>query len=87
MTREALEQRKLTLEARLEALVDQLTEADASQATVSSGAGSKSYSNRSVAELERKIRVCRREIARIDAKLGLRPSPGGIRTIYARFDA
>lgn len=87
MTREALEQRKQTLEARLEALVDQLTEADASTATVSSGAGSKSYSNRSVAEIERKIRACRREIARIDAKLGLRSSPGGIRTIYARFDA
>ena len=87
MTRETLEQRKQTLEARLEALVDQLTEADTSSASVSSGAGSKSYSNRSVAELERKIRVCRREIARIDAKLGQRPSPGGIRTIYARFDA
>jgi hypothetical protein len=39
-----------------------------------------------VAELERKIRYCKREIARLSAMLAGRPF-GGIQTIYARFDA
>jgi uncharacterized small protein (DUF1192 family) len=54
---------------------------------MSSGGGSKSYSNRSVAEIERKIRYVKREIARLGALLAGRPAPGGIQTIYARFDA
>jgi len=86
MTREEAQQRIKTLEARRQALVDQLTETDAASASVSSGSGSKSYSNRSVAEIERKIRYCSREIARLSAMLAGRPS-GGIQTIYARFDA
>ncbi len=74
------------LEARREALVDQLTEVDAASASVSSGSGSKSYSNRSVSDIKAKIRFCDREIAKLAAVLGLRPAPGGIKTIYARFD-
>jgi len=75
------------LETRRQALVDQLTETDAASATVSSGSGSQSYSNRSVADIKAKIRFCDREIVRLAAMLGLRPAPGGIKTIYARFDA
>jgi len=86
MTREVAQQQKAKLEVRREALVDQLTVVDASQATLSSGSGSKSFSNRSVAEIKAKIRFCDREIARLDAVLGNRPAPGGIKTIYARFD-
>ena len=86
MTREAAITRKGELEARLHKLEDQLLQVDASSASISSGGGSKSYSNRSVAELERKIRYCKREIVRLAAMLAGRPS-GGIQTIYARFDA
>lgn len=87
MTREEAIERKRTLETRLHELEDQLLQVDAASASVSSGAGSESYSNRSVAELERKIRFCKREIARLSAALEGRPSPGSIQTIYARFDA
>jgi hypothetical protein len=40
-----------------------------------------------VAEIERKIRYVKRELARIGAFLSGRTAPGGIQTIYARFDA
>ena len=87
MTREQATERKAKLEARLFELEDQLVKADVSQATLSSGTGSKSYSNRSVADIERKIRYVKREIARLNALLTGRPSPGSIQTVYARFDA
>lgn len=86
VTREEAQNRKAQLEARLHRLEDQLLETDASSASISSGSGSKSYSNRSVAELERKIRYCKREIAKLGDMLAGRGS-GGIKTIYARFDA
>ncbi len=87
MTRAEAIDRKAKLEAKLHELEDQLMETDASSESMSSGGGSKSYSNRSVAEIERKIRYVKREIARLGALLAGRPAPGGIQTIYARFDA
>ena len=86
MTRAEAQKRRGELKLRLQKLEDQLLETDTSSASISAGGGSKSFSNRSVAELERKIRYCKREIARLDAKLAGRQS-GGIKTIYARFDA
>ena len=86
MTREQAQSRKAYFEARLEKLEAQLLETDASSASISSGGGAKSYSNRAVAEIERKIRYCKREIAKLGDMLAGLPS-GGIKTIYARFDA
>ena len=86
MTREEAQQRINELERRRNALVDQLTEVDATSATVSASSGSRSYTNRSVDDIKKKIRACEREIVRIGAQFGLCPPPGQIRTIYARFD-
>ena len=86
MTRAEAQKRRGDLELRLQKLEDQLLETDTSSASISAGGGSKSFSNRSVAELERKIRYCKREIARLDGLLAGQ-HPGGIKTIYARFDA
>ena len=86
MTRAEAQKRRDELKLRLQRLEDQLLETDTSSASISAGGGSKSFSNRSVAELERKIRYCKREIARLDGLLAGRSS-GGVKTIYARFDA
>lgn len=87
MTREEIESRISQLEERRDALVDQLTDIDAQSATVSSGGGSKSYTNRSVADIKSKIKFCDREIARLNARLGSGRSPSSIQTIRVRFDA
>lgn len=86
MTREQIITRKAELERRRDALVDQLTSVDAASATISGNGGSKSYTNRGVADIRAKIRYVEREIARLSAALSGSPAPGGIRTIYARFD-
>jgi len=74
------------IETRREALVDQLMETDASSATVSSGSGSKSFTNRSVSDIKEKIRFCDRELARLGAQIGVGQAPNTIKTIYARFN-
>lgn len=86
MTREEAQQRINELERRRNALVDQLTEVDAVSATVSASSGSRSYTNRTVKEIETKKRECGREIARICARFGLCPPPDQPYTIDVRFD-
>lgn len=87
MTRaEALLNRKRKLEAHVERLEDQLLSADVSSATLSTGDGSNSYTNRTVDDIKKKIVYCKREIATIDGQLAGRHS-GGIQTIYAGFNA
>lgn len=86
MNRAEAQTRKAELEAKLHRLEDQLLETDAASASVSSGSGSKSYSNRSASEIERKIRYCKRQIAKLGDMLAGRSS-GGIKTIYAEFNA
>lgn len=87
MMTDELNERLDELKAKRKALVDQLLEADVSSATISAGSGSKSYTNRAVSELQAKIRICDREIARVEAALGLRPSPGSVIGIYPRYIA
>ena len=55
MTRTEAQERKRELEKRRDALVDQIAAVDAQSASMSSGGGSKSYTNRSVADLKAKI--------------------------------
>ncbi len=86
MTREEATKRKQVLEKRREALVDQLTGVDAQSATLSSAGGSKSYTNRSVADIKAKIAACDREIRRLTAMLTGTSMPGAIKTIYAEFN-
>lgn len=69
MTRQDAIDRKSILEKRREALVDQLTSIDASSASFSVGGGSKSYTNRSIADIKGKIRFIEEEIAALDAAL------------------
>lgn len=85
MTREQAKTRRDALQVKRDALVDQIAEADAQSATVSAGGGSKSYTNRSVADLEKKIKFLDREIAKLDARLGLRANPSAVRTIGVRY--
>lgn len=86
MTREEATQRLEELQARRSALVDQLTDTDASSVSMSTGGGSKSISNRSPADIKSKIRFLDREIANLEARLGLRSNPRAIKTIEVRFD-
>lgn len=86
MTRGKALNRKRKLEAQLEQLEDQLLSVDVTSATLSTGDGSNSYTNRSVDDIKKKITYCKREIAKLGDMLAGRGS-GGIKTIYARFDA
>lgn len=86
MTREEAKNRLDELRAKRDALVDQIADADVNSATISVGGGSKSYTNRSVADLKSKVAFLDREIAKLEARLGMRPSPSAIRTINVRFD-
>lgn len=85
--REQLQARIDELIRRRDALVDQLSAIDASSASVSSGGGSKSYSNRSVEEIKAKIRFIDKEIARLEFAVGIRRSPGAIEIIRPRVYA
>lgn len=86
MTRAEALNRKRKLEAQLERLEDQLLSVDVTSATLSTGDGSNSYTNRAVDDIKKKITYCKREIAKLDGLLAGRPS-GGIQTIYAEFNA
>lgn len=85
MTREQAKTRRDELQAKRDVLVDQIAEADTQSATVSAGGGSKSYTNRSVDDLKKKVAFLDREIAKLDARLGLRADPSAVRTIGVRF--
>lgn len=85
MTHEQLKERKSNLEMRRMALVDQITDADVASANVSEAGGSQSYSNRSVDDLKKKVAFIDKEIARIDARLGLRASPNAIGILEPRY--
>jgi len=86
MTREQAEIRKAELEGRRNALVDQLTAVDAQSASVSAGAGSRSYTNRSVADIKAKIAYLDQEIARLAYALGQGQDPSMPTTVEVRFN-
>lgn len=85
MTREEAIKRKRELEMKRERLIDRLTEIDVASASISSGTGSRSYTNRSIAELQKQIRAIDNEIDRYARKLGGLPSKGDILSIYPKF--
>lgn len=87
MTRQDAIDRKAELEQRRRALVDQLTSIDASSATLSATGGSKSYTNRSVADIKAKIAFIDQEIAGLSAALGSGAQPGQPVTHYVEFSA
>lgn len=86
MTRAEATTRKQTLEERRNALVDQLAAVDAQSATISSDGGSRSYTNRSVSDLRAKIAFLDKEIAKLEYRLGQRPSPSAARRIDITFN-
>jgi hypothetical protein len=85
MTRAELQDYLVTLQDDRRNLVRQLLSCDAQSATLSSGSGSKSYTNRTVADLKAKIRFADAEIARVSAALGVAPAPGEIIPKYAEY--
>lgn len=85
MTRSEAISRKADLEAKRTALVDQLLEADSQSDSLSAGGGSKSFTNRSVADIKAKIAFCDAEIAKLDYRLGLGPDPARPLTVEVRF--
>lgn len=85
MTTQELKDRKAKLERNRDALVDAIAEVDTHSASISAGGGSKSFTNRSVDDLKRKIAFIDKEIARIDARLGLRRAPGRILVNQTEF--
>lgn len=85
MTREECRRELERLEARRRELVELITAPDVQSATHSAGGGSDSFTNRSVDDLEKKLRRVNREIAKLEARLGLRSSPGKIKPLFTRF--
>lgn len=75
MTIEEKRQRRNELETKRNALVDQLASIDTTSGSLSSGGGSKSYTNRSVDDIKAKIAFLDDEIARLNAEISGRPSP------------
>lgn len=86
MTRKDAIARRAELERRRDALVDQLTALDAASASVSSGAGSRSYTNRAVADVKAKIAFVDAEIARLDHRLGNGSDPSAPRAVRITFN-
>lgn len=86
MTRADAQKRKTELEQRRALLVDQLTAIDTQSASLSSGGGSRSYTNRSVDDIKAKIAFIDREIARIDYSLGIGANPSTPTTVEVRFN-
>ena len=85
MTEQELETYINELQARRRALVLQLTEVDAQSATLSAGGGSKSYTNRAVADIKAKIAFIDGEIQNAQAALGRTVATGEIQSNYAEF--
>lgn len=76
------------LEAKRDALMDKIADASGgvSSASISGGAGSKSYSNKSISELREALKAVNMELARLYALLNGLPAPGAIRRHYATFN-
>lgn len=85
MTRSEAQERYRALEAKRNALVDQLAEIDTQSATVSMGGGSKSFSNRSVADIKAKIKFVEAELKRLGFALGALPDPTLPKRIAPRY--
>ena len=85
MTIEELRNRYAGLERRRNELVDQLTEADSQSASLSAGGGSKSFTNRSVDDIRKKIKFIDAEMARIGFALGILPDPSLPKRIAPRY--
>lgn len=85
MTRQECEERLKKRESDREAIIDALASLDVQSATHSAGGGSDSYTNRSVDDLEKKLRRINLEIAKLEARLGLRAHPNKIKTIVTRY--
>lgn len=85
MTREECKDKLRQLEARRDEIVEQITSVDVQSATHSAGGGSDSYTNRSIDDLEKKLRRVNLEIAKLEARLGLRAHPGRVKTIVTRY--
>lgn len=85
MTRAEAEQRYKELEIKRDALIDQLAEVDTQSATMSAGGGSKSYTNRSVADIKAKIKYIEAEMGRIGYALGVLPNPSLPKRIAPRY--
>lgn len=86
MTRKEAIARRAELERRRDALVDQLSETDAASASVSSGSGARSYSNRSVSDVRAKIAFLNAEISALDYRLGAGPDPFAPVAVNYTFD-
>lgn len=85
MTIEEAQNRYAELEKRRAALVDQLTAADSQSASLSGGGGSKSFTNRSVDDIRKKIKFIDAEMARIGFALGILPDPSLPKRIAPRY--
>lgn len=85
MTRAEALVRRAELEKMIRQLEDQLLAVDTQSASVSSGAGSQSYTNRTTAEIKAKISYAKIQLARLEGQLGLRTPPGAIKVIQPRF--
>ena len=85
MTRAECESELKKLEARRRELVELITAPDVQSATHSAGGGSDSYTNRSVDDLEKKLRRVNREIAKLEARLGRRSDPAAIKPVFVRY--
>ena len=87
MTRQQAIDMKRELEANRQELVRHLSAVDAQSASLSVGGGSKSYTNRSVADIKAKIKFIDGEIARLDAMLGTAPDRSQPQNVYIEFGA
>lgn len=85
MTRAQAEERREHLRRRIGELEAQLLSVDAASASMSVGSGSVSYTNRSVADLKERLAFARRELARVEWRLGLRARPGSVVHIVPRY--
>lgn len=85
MTRAEAEQRYKELEKKRDALVDQLADVDTQSASMSAGGGSKSYTNRSIADIKAKIKYIEAEMGRIGYALGVLPNPSLPKRIAPRY--
>lgn len=85
MTRKECEEKLKQREAQRDELIDAIASLDVQSATHSAGGGSDSYTNRTIDDMEKKLRRVQLEIAKLEARLGLRAHPNKIKTIVTRY--